>query len=236
MNANSRQAIARTGPVLVLALLAFSTAATVGLASASPPPQPSDYTLAEVPFHTAGGDAVVGTELRILFCIDNDSQHCSTHPLESLTFPAVTLASAGSTIWADSSGPGLNNVIAELTDGGLDLLGFLARVNVSGPGWTIQGEPDFFGAQVGPSGIDLSGYAIHRIGFRVDAVSIDSPGEDPNGDGVWTDFSLSGAFVFEGTISSSAACKDDGWQSLRGPDGTTFENQGRCVQFATTGK
>lgn len=31
-------------------------------------------------------------------------------------------------------------------------------------------------------------------------------------------------------------CKDGGWQDLYRPDGTTFKNQGDCVQFVETGK
>jgi hypothetical protein len=32
------------------------------------------------------------------------------------------------------------------------------------------------------------------------------------------------------------ACKNGGWQQLTRPDGTTFENQGDCIQYVNTGK
>jgi hypothetical protein len=33
-----------------------------------------------------------------------------------------------------------------------------------------------------------------------------------------------------------SACKNDGWQSLTRSDGSTFKNQGDCVQYVNTGK
>ena len=31
-------------------------------------------------------------------------------------------------------------------------------------------------------------------------------------------------------------CKDGGWQSLVRSDGSTFKNQGDCIQYVNTGK
>jgi hypothetical protein len=82
--------------------------------------------------------------------------------------------------------------------------------------WAILGD------QVGPNGVDLAGYTINRIGFRLDALTFDSPGEDANGNGIWTDYTIQGAFLFEGTVSSRDVCMRNGWQRLRGPSGSTF--------------
>jgi len=38
-------------------------------------------------------------------------------------------------------------------------------------------------------GPDLAGYVVHAIGFRLDSLVLNSPGRDPNGDGIWTDWS-----------------------------------------------
>ena len=35
---------------------------------------------------------------------------------------------------------------------------------------------------------------------------------------------------------SASACKNDGWQQLTRADGTTFRNQGDCVQYVNTGR
>ncbi|MFN2414582.1 MAG: thrombospondin type 3 repeat-containing protein [Pyrinomonadaceae bacterium] len=36
--------------------------------------------------------------------------------------------------------------------------------------------------------------------------------------------------------TSKDACKNGGWQTLYGTGGTTFKNQGQCIQYANTGK
>ncbi|SRR6266567_397058 len=35
---------------------------------------------------------------------------------------------------------------------------------------------------------------------------------------------------------SASACKNDGWQHLTRADGTTFKNQGDCIQYVNTGR
>ena len=222
----------RVGSRLLAVCLAITAAlvlvATAG-ASRGSRPAGADYVLAEVSLGNAGGSAGIDNMLNVVFCIDNDGMNCSTH-VDALTFPAMTAASAGTTIWADTSRGGFDMVVTELTDAAADNLGYQAATPtfLAGPGWFLQPEPSFFAGRTGLGGIDLAGYAIHSIGFRVDSVRIASPGEDPNGDGVWTDFGVTGAFVFKGTVASRVACRDGGWQSLRGPD-RPFSNQGECV-------
>jgi hypothetical protein len=230
----SRRVFARIAVATVAAFgLLMATAA--GTARAANPP--ADYVVAQVPMSNAGGSNAVENVVQILFCIDNDFQNCLTHS-DSLTFPLIGIGSAGSTIEVDTSSPGFAAVVAQLTDGALDQIGYIGGTPnyVAGPGWFISPEPDFFGTQVGPSGIDLAGYAIDKIGFRVDSISLASPGSDPNGDGIWTDFSISGAFLFEGRIASKEVCMNGGWQSLHGPGGAAFHNQGECIQLVNTGK
>jgi hypothetical protein len=64
-------------------------------------------------------------------------------------------------------------------------------------------------------------------------------GAAPGGvcDGGWDKSSDINVQVFasqEATDKNS--CKDDGWQSLARSDGSTFKNQGDCIQYANTGK
>jgi hypothetical protein len=213
---------------ILLGLLFFALAPSVAAAPVS-----SDYLIVEIPFSSAGGSALITSDVKLVFCIDNDSQNCSTHPLESLTFAPATPASVGTTIWA-ANDAGFQGVTAQLTDGSVDLVGYVAILDPSGPGWFVQSEPDLFDRSTGVGGVDLSGYWIDRIGFRVDSLTLNSPGENPNGDGIWTDYSISGAYVIEGTVASSEACKNGGWQDLHGPDGA-FANQGECIQLVKTG-
>ena len=146
------------------------------------------------------------------------------------------LAASGTTIWTDSGTPYFDNIVSEITNG---VSGHIeAEVRASTGSFALiygRTEPQFFGDQVGPSGVDLAGYRIDRIGFRVDEITIDSPGRDPNGDGIWTDFSIKGAFLFKGTIASSEACTNGGWQSLHGPGGRSFMNERQCIQFVNRG-
>jgi hypothetical protein len=35
---------------------------------------------------------------------------------------------------------------------------------------------------------------------------------------------------------NTSACKNDGWKELTRADGSTFTNQGDCIQYVNTGK
>lgn len=48
-------------------------------------------------------------------------------------------------------------------------------------------------------GSDLAGYEIESV-TRTITVMLDSPGSDPNGDGIWTDFDVNTLFEIHGTI------------------------------------
>ena len=56
-------------------------------------------------------------------------------------------------------------------------------------------ETDIFG-DVTLNGIDLGGYDIEAIAMRVDSLWFDSPGRNPNGDGIWTDCGYDLTFTF----------------------------------------
>ena len=99
-----------------------------------------------------------------------------------------------------------------------------------GGGGGASGEPEetLFDGAAGPSGVDLAGYAIDRVGFRVDAISI-------NGDDSYTEASLSGTYVFEGHIANPGACARGGWQKLRAADGSGFPDLLACVRCVARG-
>jgi YVTN family beta-propeller protein len=45
------------------------------------------------------------------------------------------------------------------------------------------------------------------------------------------------AITPQSTVPTTAAdCKNDGWLSLTRSDGSSFKNQGDCIQFVNTGK
>jgi hypothetical protein len=220
-----------------LALAAFTTA-TTGTARASSN-APADYVVASFPVDEGrGGTQAVFTQLEAKVCLPPPPSPIGFRDCNHLPSLVISpLGVSGTVTWTDGSSPYFENIVSAITDGvpgyieaaDTDPVGFVQSIHAAS-------EPQFFGAQVGPSGVDLAGYAIHRIGFRVDSISIESPGTDPNGDGNWTDFSLSGAFLFEGTIANSEACRNGGWQRLHGPGGSSFMTQGQCIHFVNTGK
>jgi hypothetical protein len=188
---------------------------------------PSPYVVAAVPFIEGllGGGVSIGTQLHVQLCVNDDFTGCPAHPSETVTFAPVGVASVGTTTWVDASSAGFGSLVALITNGVVDQLNWEVTVFPSGGGGGFgMSEPMFFGAQTGPSGVDLAGYAIDRIGVRVDSFSFDGQL-----------LTLRWTFLFEGTIANADACKNGGWHALRGPDATPFNNQGDCIQQAVTG-
>lgn len=48
------------------------------------------------------------------------------------------------------------------------------------------------------NGVDLHGYIVESV-VRTITVDFDTPGGDPNGDGIWTDYEISGVFEIFGS-------------------------------------
>jgi hypothetical protein len=111
----------------------------------------------------------------------------------------MTNASSGGTLWVDSATPNFDALANLITNGVRDPFSALFEAG-AGAGW-FGFEPDFFGPDVGPSGVDLASFVVRRVGYRVDAISFVSPGRDLAHDGIWTDASVDGAFLFVGTCA-----------------------------------
>jgi hypothetical protein len=230
--------ISAAGFAVGLALIVMPTAAANIKASTTPP---TGSVVASVPFSSSGGSASVVKGIGVSLCIEPRPFYFICVP----GFGPISTASVGTTIWTDTSTPGtpdgplppfgrggssFQNFVAKITNGTSDLV--MQGTRVGSGGWVnFNAEPIFFGSQVGAGGVDLSGYVIQRIGLRVDALTIDTPGTDPNDDGIWTDVSLRGAFLFEAALPvSKAQCKEGGWQNFG-----LFKNQGDCVSYVATG-
>ena len=125
-------------------------------------------------------------------------------PRSATIFDSVIITSAdvGSTYLATSSSDtGFNDVVSWLTNGIEDRFmlfffyispGYGSGIGGSGIG---RGETDIF-AGVTLNGTDLGGYDIEAIAMRVESLWFDSPGSNPNGDGIWTDFGYDLTFTF----------------------------------------
>lgn len=115
--------------------------------------------------------------------------------LDSDPYLRWTLSNAdvGQTIYRDAADPQFAAFVAHLTNG----IDNLCTANTFGSTYG-RSESDIFGDVPGGNGIDLAGFQVDKVGLRVDAISIVSPGIDPNNDGRWTDASGQLSFLFEG--------------------------------------
>jgi hypothetical protein len=199
---------------------------------ASASTQGSDYLVAQsIPISLSGGTAQVltGIELELAVCTDLNHPCVGAPNIQGPLDFELAPSDIGLTFWKDSSDPNFATFVQFITNGLPDVI---ARSIPAGTHADL--EPTFLGAQVGPNGIDLAGYDIRQIGFRVDGLSLVSPGQDPNGDGIWTDISVEGVFLFAGAGKDD--CKGGGWMRLKRLDGSAFKDQGDCIQYGETGK
>lgn len=87
------------------------------------------------------------------------------------------------------------NLAALLTNGIDDPITFDMVTDGGGAGSTSP-ESMFFGKT--PGSPDFDGYVIDSIQFLIDSVLIATPGTNPNGDGIWTDYDIRGQVVVFG--------------------------------------
>jgi hypothetical protein len=202
--------------------------------------QQEDQILVSKPVDTTLGGNIITDTMFFLFgaCTVDEwlakpTDYCpDSNVLEYILMSQIQ----GETIMMTSANdPVFDTVTSRLTDG-LDEIAEVRWSFGSGGGSQSLDESTFFGDQAGPNGIDLAGYAISSIGLVVEEFEASSPGSDPNGDGIWTDAQLSGRLIILGHLLGKNDCKNDGWQSMTREDGTTFNNQGDCIQYFNTGK
>ena len=56
----------------------------------------------------------------------------------------------------------------------------------------------FFGDSSGANGIDFKDFTIQCISLRINSLTLDTPGQDPNGNGIWTDYSINYSLLVKG--------------------------------------
>lgn len=99
-----------------------------------------------------------------------------------------------------STDPQFDGFAIRLTNGFSEILASGASLGTTytPPSSGDHPEASFFALPPGSNGIDFQGFTIDHIAFQVTSVSISSPSTSPNGDGVWTDYRLSGVFQVYG--------------------------------------
>jgi hypothetical protein len=99
----------------------------------------------------------------------------------------------GDTFFSDAeSDPGFMSVVDYLTNGQLDCFG----IEFLGGGHSLP--EDTLTDAAGIPQCDFYGYDITRIGLTVHDLTFDTPGSNPNGDGIWTDYSYEVSTSFYG--------------------------------------
>jgi hypothetical protein len=82
-----------------------------------------------------------------------------------------------------------------------------------------------------PDAVIIGGYGVNQgsgnpaLTSATDALNIG-----------YGDFCITYNFDQFRVATTAAGCKNGGWQTLRRSDGSTFKNQGDCIQFVNTGK
>ena len=114
----------------------------------------------------------------------------------------LTFADIGSTFIAtEHNDADFNGVVSLLTDGVNQSWMWCREIRFDpggGGGCGSWHERDLFGPDT-RNGIDFAGYTIESFELTLDALSWETPGRDPNGDGKWTDHYFRGTLTITGT-------------------------------------
>jgi len=195
---------------LTMILVVVCTALTAGQAQA-------DVVLWSGTYDTTGGIAMTGIDeldARVFAGYGNevypDDFPCygNEWPMH-LTLEGITLGDLGGTLTLDESTPGWSDYLAYIAGdaggpGQADLLGVNIAIGGSGmppvEGWlsypqiTSDGE-----MEINESLLQLDTYDISKITLVINELSFDTPGSNPNDDGVWTDYHFNVDATFWGT-------------------------------------
>jgi hypothetical protein len=138
-------------------------------------------------FANAGGSLGIINEAEFWFGGPPYSFNYPTQPLFNQIFFGTNDVGRTFTIASSADDPNFNFVVNTLTNGVDQTLAVLIGLtNGTGSLFPFPESQLFAGVGTGP---DLIGYQIQSFGLRVDSLSFQSPGSNPNSDGNWTDYS-----------------------------------------------
>jgi hypothetical protein len=159
---------------------------TISPAPAAVPEQP--LAIAPVDFLAGTSEVLSSLTVWLGYLPANDPFEPQHHLFENFTLtPADVGRTLTATAQSDSDFPGF---VGLLRNGVNDIAMFGGLNPFTGAG---QYENGFWKQRPpGNNGIDLRGFSVGRITLTIDSLSINSPGENPNGDGLWTDFAFYG--------------------------------------------
>jgi len=124
------------------------------------------------------------------------------HNVEVFRDVELTPSDVGSTFIAtEHNDAEFNSVVSLLTDGVNQSWTWCGELHLDpggGGGCHSWHEFNLFGPDT-LNGIDFAGYTIESFELTLDALSWETPGRNPNGDGKWTDYYARGTLTITGT-------------------------------------
>lgn len=97
------------------------------------------------------------------------------------------IANIGKTLWisSDQQDRDFSKAVAYLTNGANDSFEMMVGTRYASWGIPIDERKAFFSGTGGP---DFAGQNVGAIGVMINGATATSPGENPNHDGIWTDY------------------------------------------------
>jgi len=152
-------------------------------------------------FTSSGGISDIFNEFKVTLAIGpasvgpgpNASSPATNAPLFGGT--SITSADVGRTFTVtQDTDPNFNNFAALLTDGKPDKVTLsLGSGSLDRAGLFLSKSGRLFGGDT-----DLFGNTINSVSLRLNSLTLDTPGTNPNNDGIWTDFSFDGTVTVDG--------------------------------------
>lgn len=161
---------------------------------------------------TAGWVHVIGLETNTpgVVVFDNDITNMATASADAVA------------VWFEAN-PSFGTATVKMNDFNVPATQFGIAVGVTGSGM-VDGTCNWWNSSSGPTTASNPG----GTGAKV------SPSVKYN---PWLIAPAPGGACFGGNVPSAAAqCKNGGWSTSTRADGSTFKNQGDCIQYVNTGK
>ena len=156
-----------------------------------------------VTFSNGGGGRAISDQMRLIIEFgSNDPEPPLVTGFDVIVGPADV-----GRVFTLSSGPAFETVAQFITDGQNGAVGFFRYFVVGGVTSGGAGEvgPEslfFFGDGSGSGRVDFAGYTITSLEFRIDEFIVNSPGTNPNGDGIWTDVIVRSTLTVNGQAAA----------------------------------
>ena len=145
-------------------------------------------------FSNAGGSSDIFKDYQLTLTIGPASNR---YPSNAPLFDGlkVTPADVGRTFTVNAdTDPNFNQFASYLTDGNPDGMQLITGTGTLGrAGGALGASGNLFGGNP-----DLAGNRIDSISIQINSMNLDSPGTNPNADGVWTDESFNATVIVEG--------------------------------------